>query len=174
MKTKNTNTGKKEILATNVNLLKQLSPKIEKVLKTKEQISEHRRLNPQFSHVISKQKKVNELEFKKDAKKVFIATKNIVSTIEEKSYNIFENANLIDKCKQFINFTTKTNKENEIININLFNGIINNVRKTKTGLYNEFYFAQLVQKIVTLSINKGYDFETSLNIILETKRQDKK
>jgi hypothetical protein len=145
-----------------------------KVAKTKDEIKAKRLLNPQFSHLVSKQKKANELLYKSDATKVLIGAKKIIDSIEIESYNLYENANLIDKCKSFINFVTKTNKANEIINVDLYKGILNNVRTTKGGLYTEFYFAQLVQKIVTLSINKGFDFQTALNIVIEQKRQSKK
>jgi hypothetical protein len=156
------------------NQVKEPKVKVVKVAKTKEEIKEKRLLNPQFSHLVSKQKKTNELLYKSDATKVLIGAKKIIDSIEIESYNLYENANLIEKCKSFINFVTKTNKQNEIINVDLYKGILNNVRTTKGGLYTEFYFAQLVQKIVTLSINKGFDFQTALNIVIEQKRQSKK
>lgn len=162
------------LIVTNVNLLKETKKENKKVVKTKEEIQQKRLLNPQFSHLVSKQKKANELLYKSNATKVLIGAKSIIDTIEDKSYNLFENANLISKCKSFINFVTKVDKENKIVNTELYKGILTNVRTTKNGLYNEFYFAQLVQKIVTLSINKGYDFQTSLNLIIEQKRNDKK
>ena len=185
MKTQNTITGNvvskkvatkrtENLIVSNVNLLKETkTPKV-KVIKSKEEIKAKRLLNPQFSHVLSKQKKQNEKDFKGNAKAVFIATKNIVGTIQESSYNVFENANLIEKCKGFINFVTKTNKSGEIVNVYLYDTIINNVRTTKSGFYNEFYFAQLIQKVVKLSIDKGHDFTTSLNIVIETKKATKK
>lgn len=173
--TKKATTNRTEnLIVTNVNLVKDTKVKVVKVAKTKEEIAQKRLLNPQFSHLVSKQKKTNELLYKSDATKVLIGAKKIIDTIEIESYNLYENANLIDKCKSFINFVIKTNKANEIVNAELYKGILSNVRTTKSGLYNEFYFAQLVQKIVTLSINKGYDFQTSLNIISEQKRNAKK
>lgn len=141
-----------------------------KVKLTKEQITEKRKLNPQFSHVVSKQKKIDFLEFRKNGLKVFLNTKSIVKNIEIEGYNFVENLNLIEKSISFINFVTKTNKANEFANENLLKPILENVRLTKNGLYNEFYFAQFVQKIVTLSINKGIDYQTAINLII-TKKQ---
>ena len=171
---KATNKRNENLIVSNVNLLKETKTKILKVAKTKDEIKAKRLLNPQFSHVLSKQKKQNIKDYKSNAKAVFIGTKNIVSTISETSYNIYENANLIEKCKAFINFVTKTNKNGEIVNVYLYDTIIKNVRTTKNGDYNEFYFAQLIQKVVKLSIDKGHDFTTSLNIVIETKKATKK
>ena len=164
------------IVTKGINLLSQAKNNTpnEIVKKTKEEIAEKRKLNPQFAHVVSKQKKIDLLEFKSNGLKVLLSSKNIVKNIEIEGYNFAENINIIEKCISFINFITKTNKSGDFVNDGLLKNIISNVRTTKNGLYNEYYFAQLVQKIVTLSINKGYDFETSLNYIIEQKRQSKK
>jgi hypothetical protein len=132
-------------------------------------LAQKRKLNPQFSHVVSKQKSIDLLDFKSNGLKVLLSTKNIVKNIQIEGYNFAENINVIEKSISFINFVTKTDKQNNFVNDALLKSILENVRTTKTGLYNEFYFAQLVQKIVTLSINKGYDYTTALNIIIAKK-----
>lgn len=164
------------IVSKGVNLLASAKKNTKKeiIKKTKEEIAEKRKLNPQFSHVVSKQKKIDLLEFKSNGLKVLLSTKNVVKNIQIEGYNFAENINIIEKCIGFINFVTKTNKQNQFVNENLLTNLLNNVRTTKNGLYNEFYFAQLVQKIVTLSVKKGYDFETALNIVIEKNKQAKK
>lgn len=133
---------------------------------TKEQIAEKRLLNPQFSHVVSKQKKFDELEFKSNPIKVLLSTKSIVKNINIESYSLAENLNLIEKSISIINFIAKTDKAGKLTNDVIFNDILNSVRTTKKGLYVEFYFAQLVQKIATLQINKKCDMNTAINLIL--------
>jgi hypothetical protein len=160
-----------EIVTNGINLLSatKKNTKKETIKKTKEEIAQKRKLNPQFSHVVSKQKKIDLIEFKSNGLKVLLSTKNVIKNIEIDGYNFAENINVIEKCINFVNFITKTNKTNDFINNELLTTLLKNVRVTKTGLYNEFYFAQMVQKIVTLSINKGYDYQTSLNIIIAKK-----
>jgi hypothetical protein len=165
-----------EIVTNGINLLSatKKNTKKETIKKTKEEIAQKRKLNPQFSHVVSKQKKIDLIEFKSNGLKVLLSTKNVVKNIQIDGYNFAENINIIEKCIGFINFITKTNKTNDFINNELLTTLLKNVRTTKNGLYNEFYFTQMVQKIVTLSINKGYDYQTSLNIIIEKNNQAKK
>jgi hypothetical protein len=165
-----------EIVTNGINLLSATKKNTKKdtIKKTKEEIAQKRKLNPQFSHVVSKQKKIDLIEFKSNGLKVLLSTKNVVKNIQIDGYNFAENINVIEKCINFINFLTKTNKQNQFVNDNLLTNLLNNVRVTKSGLYNEFYFAQLVQKIVTLSVKKGYDYQTALNIVIEKNKQDKK
>jgi hypothetical protein len=159
------------VITKGINLLSETKKNTTKetVKKTKEEIAQKRKLNPQFSHVVSKQKKIDLIDFKSNGLKVLLSTKGIVKNIQIEGYNFAENINVIEKCINFINFVTKTNKSNDFINETLLNSLLTNVRTTKNGLYNEFYFSQMVQKIVTLSIKKGYDFQTSLNIIVAKK-----
>jgi hypothetical protein len=165
-----------EIVTNGINLLSATKKNTKKdtIKKTKEEIAQKRKLNPQFSHVVSKQKKIDLIEFKSNGLKVLLSTKNVVKNIQIDGYNFAENINVIEKCINFINFVTKTNKTNDFINNELLTTLLKNVRTTKNGLYNEFYFAQLVQKIVTLSVKKGFDFQTSLNIVIEKNNQAKK
>ena len=137
---------------------------------TKEQIAEKRLLNPQFSHVVSKQKKYDELEFKSNPIKVLLSTKAIVKNINIESYSLAENLNLIEKSISIINFIAKTDKTGKLTNEAILNDILNSVRTTKKGLYVEFYFAQLVQKIATLQITKKCDINTAINLILAGKK----
>lgn len=152
------------------NLIVSTSKK-ETIKKTKEEIANKRKLNPQFSHVVSKQKKIDLLEFKSNGLKVLLSTKTIVKNIQIEGYTLAENFNTIEKCIGFINFVTKTNKANDFVNNELLQNLLSNTRTTKSGLYTEYYFSQLVQKIVTLSIKKGFDYQTALNIIVAKKNK---
>lgn len=148
--------------------------KVQTIAKTKEEIAQKRKLNPQFAHVVSKQKKIDLVAFKSDGLKVFLSAKNIVKNIEIEGYNFAENINVIEKSISFINFVTKQNKQGEFLNDTLLQTILKNVRTTKTGFFNEYYFAQIVQKIVTLSITKGYNFNDALNIVIALNEKSKK
>jgi hypothetical protein len=147
----------------------QVNKKTVTVKKTKEEIAQKRLLNPQFSHVVSKQKKTEIIAFKSDAFKNLLATKAIVKNIDIKSYSLAENINLIEKCIALINFVAKTDKSGKIVNTVMYNAVMHNVRTTKQGFYNEFYFAQLIQKIATLQITKKCDMQTAVNIITAKK-----
>jgi len=174
-KTTKVNSVKK--LSTNETLKatsKKIATKKEVIKKTKDEIAQKRKLNPQFAHVVSKQKKIDLIEFKSNGLKVLLSAKNIVKNIDIEGYNFAENLNVIEKSISFINFVTKVDKQNKFTNEQLLKDILANVNKTKTGLYNEYYFAQLVQKIVTLSITKGYDYQTALNIAIALKDKAKK
>lgn len=149
--------------------MKKIENKSVKVKLTKQQIAEKRLLNPQFSHLVSKQKKNDELQFKQSPIKVLLSTKSIVKNINIESYSLAENLNLIEKSISVINFIAKTDKSGKLVNDVIFNDVLNSVRTTKTGLYNEFYFAQMVQKIATLQISKKCDMQTAINIILSSK-----
>jgi len=161
------------VVTKGINLLSQAkkNTKKETIKKTKDEIAQKRKLNPQFSHVVSKQKKIDLIEFKSNGLKVLLSTKAIVKNIQIEGYNFAENINIIEKCIGFINFVTKTNKANEFVNDTLLKNLLSNVRTTKNGLYNEYYFSQMVQKIVTLSIKKGFDYQTALSIIVAKKNK---
>lgn len=150
--------------------MKKVSTKTVTVKLTKEQLAEKRLLNPQFSHVVSKQKKNDELQFKSNSLKVLLSTKAIVRNINIESYSLAENLNLIEKCITIINFIAKTDKNGNIVNTDIYNRVCSTVRTTKIGLFNEFYFAQLVQKIATLQIAKKCDTDTAINLIIASKK----
>jgi len=150
--------------------MKKVNTKSVSIKLTKEEIKQKRLLNPQFSHVVSKQKKFDELQFKQSPIKVLLSTKAIVKNINIESYSLAENLNLIEKSISIINFIAKTDKVGKLTNDVIFNDILNSVRTTKKGLYVEFYFAQLVQKIATLQITKKCDINTAINLILAGKK----
>lgn len=131
----------------------------------KAKAKEKRLLNPQFSHLVSKAKKQIEKDYKSNAIKVLIGCKTIIDTIESKDYNLYENQNLISKCKSFVNYVTAKDKKGDFKNDAILSKVLNNVRTTKSGLYNEYYFAQIVQKIVKTSIDKDIDFMASIRLI---------
>ena len=142
----------------------------------KEQAKQKRLLNPQFSHLVSRQKKISLIEFKKDGLKVLLNTKKYVNELQDSSYSLAENINLIDKCKNFINHITKQSRNGEFVNNELLTSVIENVNKLKSGLYSEYNFSQLVQKIVKISINKNVDYNTALNLVIaeNVKKETKK
>jgi len=111
---------------------------------------------------------------KSDGLKVLLSTKKIVSNIEIEGYSLAENINNIQKSISFINFVTKADKKGAFINEILLKNLVGAVRVTKSGLYSEYCFAQLVQKIVTLVIKKGYDYETALNVAIAQNEKSKK
>jgi hypothetical protein len=150
--------------------MKKVNTKTVSVKLTKEQIAEKRLLNPQFSHLVSKQKKTDELQFKQSPIKVLLSTKAIVKNINIESYSLAENLNLIEKSISIINFIAKTDKAGKLTNDAIFNDVLNSVRTTKKGLYVEFYFAQMVQKIATLQIAKKCDMQTAVNLIIAGKK----
>lgn len=150
--------------------MKKIENKSVKVKLTKEEIAAKRLLNPQFSHVVSKQKKFDELAFKSNPIKVLLSTKAIVKNINIESYSLAENLNLIEKSISVINFIAKTDKSGKLVNDVIFNDVLNSVRTTKKGLYVEFYFAQMVQKIATLQIAKKCDMQTAINLIVAGKK----
>jgi len=141
-----------------------------KVKLSKEQIAEKRLLNPQFSHLVSKQQKSDLLSLKRDSYKILLSTKGIVKNIDIKGYSLAENINLIEKCIYLINFIAKTDRTGIIVNLEIYNSICNNVRKSKNGFYNEFYFAQLIQKIATLQVTKKCDMVEAINYIIASKK----
>jgi hypothetical protein len=150
--------------------MKKVNTKSVTVKLTKEQIAEKRLLNPQFSHLVSKQKKFDENAFKQNPIKVLLSTKAIVKNINIESYSLAENLNLIEKCISVINFIAKTDKTGKLSNEAIFNDVLNSVRTTKKGLYVEFYFAQMVQKIATTQIAKKCDIQTAINLIVASKK----
>jgi hypothetical protein len=150
--------------------MKKVNTKTAKVSLTKEQLKAKRLLNPQFSHLVSKQKKADILAFQSNPIKVLLSAKAIVKNINIESYSLAENINLIEKSISVINFIAKTDKAGKLSNEAIFNDILKSVRTTKSGLYNEFYFAQLVQKIATLQIAKKCDIPTAINLIIASKK----
>ena len=154
---------------------KKVVTKAEIIKKTKAEISEKRKLNPQFAHVVSKQKKIDFLSFKSDGLKVLLSAKAIVKNIEIDGYSFAENINAIEKSIQFINFVTKTDKSGNFANESLLKSLLYAVNRSKTGLYSEYSFSQLVQQIIKLSITKSYDYATALNMVIAKKeKKDKK
>ena len=86
-----------EIVTNGINLLSatKKNTKKETIKKTKEEIAQKRILNPQFSHVVSKQKKIDLIDFKSNGLKVLLSTKNVVKNIQIEGYNFAENMNVI-------------------------------------------------------------------------------
>lgn len=133
---------------------------------TKQRMIEKRKLNPQFSHVVSKQKKLDRL----NGITVFLNTKSIVKNIEIEGYNYAENLNAINECIKFINFATQLDKEKKYKNEEILKFVLSNVRVSKKGEFSEYYFSQLVQKIITITIKKKFTYNEAINYFLASKK----
>jgi hypothetical protein len=133
---------------------------------TKERLRQKRQLNPQFAHVVSKQRKLDKL----NPYSIFLNTKTIVKNIEIEGYSYAENLNAIEEAIKFINFVTQLDKDKNVKNKELFDFVIENVRVSKTGQYSEYFFAQLVQKIVTTTIKRKCNYKEAMNFILASKK----
>jgi hypothetical protein len=163
-------TTKKQIAKNQIemttNVVELTTEQVNKAILSKEKAKQKRLLNPQFSHLVSQQKKRSILEFKKDGLKVLLNTKKYVEELNDKNYSLAENINLIEKCKNFINFVTKQTRKGEFINEELLKLLIKNVKLSKSGLYSEYSFSQLVQKIVGKAIKKNIDYNTAINLVI--------
>ena len=130
--------------------------KVAKVLtqKQKNAIAKKRALNPQFANLQSAKRKVENLEFKKDLKKILIEVKR-TTTLNNVDTKSIENMVLQNECKVAINYLLK----NEAKYLPLLKQV---VRKSKSGLYSPYFAEQTIQKIVKLKLNDGKSFESSL------------
>ena len=70
---------------------------------TKERLRQKRQLNPQFAHVVSKQRKLDKL----NPYSIFLNTKTIVKNIQIEGYSYAENINAIEEAIKFINFVMR-------------------------------------------------------------------
>ena len=113
-----------------------------------------RALNPQFATLQSAKRKVENLEYKKDLKKILIEVKRTttLNNVETKS---LENLVLHNQCKVAINYLLK----NHAKYLPLLKQV---VRTSKSGLYSPYFAEQTIQKIVKLKLNDGKSFESSL------------
>ena len=122
--------------------------------KRKDAIAKKRALNPQFANVQSARRKVENLEYKKDLKKILIEVKR-TSTLNNVDTKSIENMVIHNQCKAAINYLLK----NESKYLPLLKNV---VRTSKSGLYSPYFAEQTIQKIVKMQINDGKSFEHSL------------
>jgi tetrahydromethanopterin S-methyltransferase subunit F len=122
--------------------------------KQKDAIAKKRALNPQFANLQSAKRKVENLEYKKDLKKILIEVKR-TTTLNNVDTKSIENLVLHNQCKVAINYLLK----NEAKYLPLLKQV---VRTSKSGLYSPYFAEQTIQKIVKLKLNDGKSFEHSL------------
>lgn len=122
--------------------------------KQKDAIAKKRALNPQFANLQSAKRKIENLEFKKDLKKILIEVKR-TATLNNVDTKSIENMVLQNQCKVAINYLLK----NETKYLPLLKKV---VRTSKSGLYSPYFAEQTIQKIVKLKLNDGKSFEHSL------------
>jgi hypothetical protein len=152
---KNSTQVLKAVTATKKVATKKATPK-KKVLtqKQKNDIAKKRALNPQFATLQSARRKVENLEYKKDLKKILIEVKR-TTTLNNVDTKSLENLVLQNQCKVAINYLLK----NHAKYLPLLKKV---VRTSKSGLYSPYFAEQTIQKIVKLKINNGQSFEHSL------------
>ena len=95
-----------------------------------------------------------------DTKAMFGKLDDIV-TFDEK----MENEILIAKCKTFINYALKQSEKNVKV-LHLFEQLQN---KNKKGLFVQSYVENCAQNVVKYGIEKGTNYEESLNALLAKK-----
>ena len=134
---------------------KKVAPK-KKVLtqKQKDAIAKKRALNPQFANLQSAKRKVENLEYKKDLKKILLEVKR-TSTLNNVDTKSIENMVIHNQCKVAINYLLK----NESKYLPLLKNV---VRTSKSGLYSPYFAEQTIQKIVKMQMHDGKTFEHSL------------
>tara|TARA_R110000737_G_scaffold345626_2_gene374404 strand:+ start:73 stop:540 length:468 start_codon:yes stop_codon:yes gene_type:complete len=130
--------------------------KVAKVLtqEQKDAIAKKRALNPQFANLQSAKRKVENLEYKKDLKKILIEVKR-TTTLNNVDTKSIENMVLQNQCKVAINYLLK----NETKYLPMLKKV---VRTSKSGLYSPYFAEQTIQKIVKMKLNDGQSFEHSL------------
>jgi len=102
-----------------------------------------REANPQFSHLSSAARKAETAAFKKNAKSNLIEARRQSGLFTVDSVNQYENAAKLKQCKVCIN---KVAKDGDLLAL-----AIDAVRvDKKTGNFSPYYFAQLIQRVVSL------------------------
>ena len=135
-------------------LKKEVATKKVLTQKQKDAIAKKRALNPQFANLQSAKRKVENLEYKKDLKKILIEVKR-TSTLNNVDTKSIENMVIHNQCKAAINYLLK----NESKYLPLLKNV---VRTSKSGLYSPYFAEQTIQKIVKMQMNDGKSFEHSL------------
>lgn len=126
----------------------------------KEAIAKKRALNPQFANVQSAKRRTEKDAFKTDAILCLLEVKRTAS-LDNVNVSSYENLAYQKECKKAINYIVKNQKE--------FLPLITEAVRTYKGAFVVYYFEQLIQKLVKLQSEKGFDFVTSLNYIIAAK-----
>jgi len=133
---------------------KKVAPKKVLTQKQKDAIAKKRALNKSFANVQSAKRKVENLEYKKDLKKILIEVKR-TTTLKNVNTKSLENLVMHNQCKVAINYLLK----NESKYLPLLKNV---VRTSKSGLYSPYFAEQTIQKIVKMQMHDGKTFEHSL------------
>lgn len=131
--------------------------------KQKEKLAEKRRLNPQFSHAVSKAYKKDLNEIKTVFTRSLIESKKRVDLLKVKELTEIQNKTFIANCVKCINYIVKTN--------DLYTLFEQSVTKNKYGNFQINYNLNLVSKIVKIiDKNKGnLTYKEALNQIIIAK-----
>jgi len=136
------------------------------------QAEKNRIANPQFSHLVSKIKKVGILETKQSLKSTFLLAKKDIlrlkSELNLRDVSFIENLKKHEEGIKFTNFVL--NGKNQIL-LNKFDDI---VKKDKNNLYTEYRVTQAIQKMVKYVIEKNLSYDDAINFVLALQYQDKK
>jgi len=146
---------------TKVNTVKKVTPtakaeaKAKAEAEAKESARVKREANPQYSHLVSKQAKIE----RKDAKKQLIEAKRLSNELTKESTNKYENEAILKASNTFVNVVCK---DEELMKLT-----IEATRFSKSGNYSPFFFAQTIQRVVKLSRSKlAYSYKDALNLII--------
>ena len=145
---------------------------VTKVLTAKEKkaIALKRKLNPQFSHVVSRYYKDEQKEIKTSFKASLVETNRRANLIQDKELTKLQNLTFVKDCKKCINYIAK---DSDKALTTLFK---NNVTKHyKTQNFVVSYTLNLVSKIVKLiNKNKGNStYKEALKQIIIAKNYNK-
>ena len=126
-----------------------------------------REKNPSFGKKMTETRNAISFMNRSDFRRLLLSTKNdfksldTMVTIDEK----MENEALIAKCKTFINYALKQSEKNVKV-LHLFEQLQN---KNKKGLFVQSYVENAAQNVVKYGIEKGTNYEESLNALIAKK-----
>lgn len=146
--------------------MQNLTDKAKKTIspETKAKIAAKRKANPQFAHIQSSVRKAQENEKLQDAQKTLLDSKKTLSNWKvldgKEILSNIENEAFLSKCKTFINFATKDANKATLDNFAKL------AKVNKKGLYSVYNFEQNVQKVVKLTVKKGFSYDEAINYLL--------
>lgn len=127
----------------------------------KEAIAKKRALNPQFANVQSARRRTEKNTLKNNPVLCLLEVKRTIQ-LDNVDLSSYENIAYQNECKKAINFMVK--------NQDKFVPMLVRAVRTYKGAFVVYYFEQLIQKVVKMGIDKGFDYQTSLEY-LATKRE---
>lgn len=136
------------------------------------QAQKNRIANPQFSHLVSKIKKVGILETKQSLKATFLLAKKDILRLKNelslRDVSFIENLKKHEEAIKFTNFAL--NGKNQAL-LDNFDSI---VKKDKNNLYTEYRVTQAIQKLTKYVIEKNLNYSDAINYVTALQYQDKK